>query len=82
MTDAKILIVEDDEPSAAHLEECLENLGYTVCASVSCGHEAVEKAEHKRPDLALVDLGLKGKVSGLETAEQIGSRFDVPVVYL
>ena len=82
MTDVKILIVEDDEPSAAHLEECLENLGYTVCDSVSCGHEAIEKAEHKRPDLALVNLGLEGKVTGLETAEQIGSRFDVPVVYL
>ena len=82
MTDAKILIVEDDEPSAAHLEECLENLGYIVCASVSCGHEAIEKAEHKRPDLALVDLGLEGEISGLETAEQIGSQFDVPVVYL
>ena len=82
MTDAKILIIEDDEPSAAHLEECLGNLGYTVCDSVSCGHEAIEKAEHKRPDLALVDLGLEGKVTGLETAEQISSRFDVPVVYL
>ena len=82
MTDAKILIVEDGEPSAAHLEECLNNLGYTVCDSVSCGHEAIEKAEHKRPDLALVDLGLKGKVTGLETAERIGSKFDVPVVYL
>ena len=82
MTHAKILIVEDDAPSAAHLEECLENLGYTVCAAVSCGHEAIEKAEHKCPDLALVNLGLDGEVSGLETAEQIGSRFDVPVVYL
>ena len=82
MTDAKILIIEDDEPSAAHLEECLGNLGYTVCDSVSCGHEAIEKAADKPPDLALVDLGLEGKVTGLETAERIGSRFDVPVVYL
>ncbi|MYK39836.1 MAG: PAS domain S-box protein, partial [Gemmatimonadetes bacterium] len=82
MTDAKILIVEDDEPSATHLEECLKNLGYTVCASVSCGHEAIEKAEHKRPDLALVNIGIEGEISGLETAEQIGSKFDVPVVYL
>ena len=82
MTDAKILIVEDDKPSTAHLEECLENLGYTVCAAVSCGHQAIEKAADLRPDLALVDLGLKGKISGLETAERIGSQFDVPVVYL
>ena len=82
MTNAKILIVEDDEASAAHLEECLKNLGYAVCAAVSCGHQAIEKAADLRPDLALVDLGLDGEFSGLETAEQIGSRFDVPVVYL
>ena len=82
MTDAKILIVEDDESSAAHLEECLKNLGYAVCDAVSCGREAIEKAADMRPDLALVDLRLEGEVTGLETAAQIGSRFDVPVVYL
>ena len=50
-----------------------------------CGfvrREAIEKAADIRPDLALVDLRLEGEVTGLETAEQIGSRFDVPVVYL
>ena len=54
MTDAEILIVEEDEPGAAHLEECLENLGYTVCAALSCGHEAIETVSEKCPDLALV----------------------------
>ena len=82
MTDAKILIVEDDESGAAHLEECLKNLGYAVCDAVSCGREAIEKAADMRPDLALVDLRLEGEVTGLEAAAQIGSRFDVPVVYL
>ena len=60
MTNAKILIVEDDEPSAAHLEECLKNLGYTVCAAVSCGHQAIEKAADKRPDLAWLISDLTG----------------------
>ena len=31
MTDAKILIVEDDKSSTARLEECLENLGVHEC---------------------------------------------------
>ena len=82
MANAKILIVEDDKSSAAHLEECLKNLGYAVCAAVSCGREAIEKAEHTLPDLALVKLGLKGNLTGPETGKRIGSRFDVPVVYL
>ena len=43
---------------------------------------ALEQATLARPDLALVDLGLGGAISGPATAAQLGSRFDVPVVYL
>ena len=82
MTDAKIMIVEDDASGAAHLEECLKNLGYTVCAAVSCGRQAIERAADTHPDLTLVNLHLEGEVTGPEVAEQIGSRFGVPVVYL
>ena len=82
MTNAKILIVEGDKAVAAHLQECLQNLGYRVCAAVSRGREAVEKAAASPPDLALVDLGLEGELTGPETGERIGSRFGVPVAYL
>ena len=82
MTHARILIVAKDQTSAAQLEECLNNQGYTVCAAVCCGRQAIEEAADRSPDLALVDLELQGTVSGLETGEQIGSRFDFPVVYL
>ena len=73
LTDAKILIVVDDESGAAHLEACLKSLGYTVCAAVSSGRRALESAGAARPDLALVDLGLEGELTGPETGERIGS---------
>ena len=82
MTDAKIMIVEDNISDAAHLEECLKNLGYTVCAAVSSGRQVLEKAADTHPDLALVNLCLEGEITGPEVAEQIGSRFDIPVLYL
>ena len=82
MTNAKILVAQDAHPGAADLRERLESLRYTVCATVSSGREALEKAEEMRPDLALIDLGLEGDVNGIEAAEQIGSRFDIPVIYL
>ena len=82
MTDAKIMIVEDNASGATHLEECLKNMGYMVCATVSCGHQAIEKAADTHPDLALVNLRLKGEITGPGVAEQIGNRFDVPVLYL
>ena len=75
---SKILIVQSDHTT--HLEERLKNLGYTVCATVSSAQEAIEKAATMRPDLALIDLELKGEITGIDAAEQIGSR--MPVIYL
>ena len=40
------------------------------------------EAEEKRPDLVLMDIVLQGEMDGIETASQIRSRFDIPVVYL
>ena len=82
MTDAKIMIVEDNISDAAHLEECLKNLGYTVCATVSSGRQAIKKAADTHPDLALINLCLEGEITGPEVAEQIGNQFDIPVLYL
>ena len=82
MTDAKIMIVEDNISDAAHLEECLKNLGYTVCAAVSCGRRAIKKAADLHPDLVLINLCLEGEITGPEVAEQIGNQFDIPVLYL
>ena len=45
------------------------------------GTTSVAAAGQARPDLALVDLGLEGELSGQEAGERIGS-LDVPVVYL
>ena len=82
MANAKILVIQDDSAGVADLEECLKGLGYTVCASVSSGQQAIEKAAGMCPDVALIDLGLKGDVNGTEVGERIGSRFDIPVIYL
>ena len=79
MTNAKILVVQDQDPATAGLEEGLDSLGYTVCATVSSAPRAVEEAAETHPDLALIDLGLGDSV---EAAEQIGGRFGVAVIYL
>ena len=76
----RILIVDGD--GAAHLQERLQCLGYAVCGAVACGRRAVAEARRTRPDVALVDLGLSGELTGPETAQRIGDRFDVPVIFL
>ena len=80
MTNASILIILDDDSDAAALAERLNDLGYAVCGTLSCGRQAIEKAAVLHPDLALIDLELSGEVEGLEVAEQLGGR--TPVIYL
>jgi PAS domain S-box-containing protein len=79
---AQILVVEDDSIVAMELQNGLQSLGYAVAAVASYGEEAIEKAAETRPDLVLMDIRLKGNVDGVETAEEIRVRFDIPVIYL
>ncbi len=78
----KILVLESEAEDAMHLCDRLVRLNYSVVGFSCCGEEAIEKADQSRPDLVLVDLGLKGVLDGIEAAGQIRAGFQIPVVYL
>lgn len=79
---ARILVVEDEGIVAKDIQNTLKGLGYGVSALASSGEEAIDKAAETHPDLVLMDIALKGEMDGVEAAEQIRARFDIPVVYL
>jgi len=82
MEKIKILIVED-EPRVGEVTKCiLESRGYTVISIVSSGEEAIKIVGGMRPDVVLMDIELSGDIDGINAAEQIHDRFNVPVVYL
>lgn len=78
----RILVVEDEAIVAMALQARLENLEYAVVGVVASGEEAIERAAELSPDLVLMDIRLDGAMDGIEAAEQIRVRFDIPVVYL
>jgi CheY-like chemotaxis protein len=78
----KILVVEDEHIVAMDLMSRLRNLGYEVPDSASSGEEAIEKAGRWRPDLVLMDIFLNGEMDGIQAAEQIRSRYNIPIIYL
>jgi len=82
MRRARILIVEDQEILAKVLADNLAVLGYEVLGHVSTGEAAVASAEELKPDLVLMDIVLEGEMDGIQAAEQISSKSDVPVVYM
>ena len=78
----RILIVEDESIVAKDIQMSLRKLGYNVVAICSNGEDAIRAAEEHGPDLVLMDIMLKGDMSGIEAAEQIRSRFNMPIIYL
>ena len=68
---ANILITEDEAIVRKDIERCLTSLGYNVVATADSGKEAIEKALEHKPDLCLMDIMIKGDMSGISAAEEI-----------
>ncbi len=77
-----ILIVEDDRQAARDLQQALGRLGYDAYAVATSAEEAVSHASKRRPDLVLVDVGIKGQIDGIDAAVILHGRYGVPIVYL
>jgi diguanylate cyclase len=82
MSHKKILIVEDESIIAEDISDSLISRGYQITGIVYSGEEAIESAAEFRPDLVLMDVNLQGEIDGVTAAEEIRSRFQIPVVFL
>jgi PAS domain S-box-containing protein len=82
MADTRLLVVEDESIVAMDIKHRAEGLGYHVLNIASSGEEAIEKTDEDRPDLILMDIVLKGKMDGIQAAQIIRDKYDIPVVYL
>lgn len=78
----RILIVEDESIIAINLKESLESFGYDALEIVTSAEKAVEMAAGLRPDLVLMDIRLRGSMDGIQAADQIWSRLQIPVIYV
>src|SRR5690606_12187002 len=79
---SKILIVEDERIVALDLAEILKSLSHEVIGIASTGKDAIKIVNDILPDLILMDIRLKGVMDGIETAREINTLADIPVVYL
>ena len=77
---AKILITEDERIIAEDLKLTLQSFGHEVTAICASGEEAITKTRELLPDLILMDIQLKGKLSGIEAAHILKSS-KIPVIF-
>lgn len=77
-----ILLVEDELIFAQDLRNKLERAGFSVVGVACTSDEAFALADRYAPRLILMDIRLKGGEDGIETAQRILRRLDVPIIYL
>ena len=79
---AKILVVEDERIVAEDIQRSLIALGYQVVGMASSGKDALRLVEEKSPELILMDIVIRGNLTGIDTSHQIRRQYNIPVVYL
>lgn len=82
MTKISVLVVEDESIVSKDIQLTLKKLGYEVVGSATTGENAVELALSLEPDVILMDIMLKGAMSGVEAAESIQKEISVPIIFL
>lgn len=82
MTSIKIAVVEDEMIIANHINDLLGQMGYEVMDPCVTYGEAIELLESEQPDLVLLDIHLAGKKTGLDVAQVINEKFNIPFIFL
>ena len=84
MTDnpIKILVVEDEMIIGAKVSMFLSELGYEVTGILPRAEEALMQLEENRPDIALLDINLKGNMDGIALAQVLHNEHHIPVIFL
>jgi len=90
----RILIVEDEAIISGDLNSRLTTMGYEVAGIADNGPEAVRMAKEAKAqalaqaqsqplvNLVLMDVVLKGPIDGLQTAREIKTDCDLPIIFL
>ena len=82
MSNANILIVEDDRIVAEDIKGCLIDLGHSVSGIIPSGEEALKLLSETRPDLVLMDVVMPG-MNGFQATRQISKNTEtssIPVI--
>jgi DNA-binding LytR/AlgR family response regulator len=82
MEKLNIFIVEDESIVAKDIQNSLVKLGYHVVGIANNGKDAIEKITELMPDLVLMDIMIKGDLTGIDVSEKIKEKVSVPVIFL
>jgi CheY-like chemotaxis protein len=77
----RILVVEDEVLVADYISDIVEEAGHEVVAVAPSGEQALDYLERNGIDLAILDIKLKGRLTGIDVAAST-CRCSIPHVYI
>ena len=81
MDKKKVMIIEDEIDILLLYKDYLNSKGFSVQATSTTANEALKDYENFYPNMIILDYNLPGKLSGLEAAKQILTRYpSVPII--
>ncbi len=75
----KILIVEDEAIVAMEIESFLQSTGFNVIGKAGNSSKAIDLAMKFLPDIILMDVNIKGELSGIDTSFEI-LKYSKPII--
>jgi len=78
----KVLIIEDDPIIADYLSQLLSSEGLTVLGVAHTGERALDMLHSLSPNLCICDIHLGTGMSGIDVAEVISSKYQLPYIFL
>ncbi len=78
----RIILIADDPNSARDIQNRLQRVSYDVTAMTATADEVITRADELRPDVIIMDVGLKEETDGVEVAQQIKSLHDIPIIFI
>ena len=76
-----ILVVEDESIVSKDIQNSLKKIGYNVVGACNNAQEAIDLATELHPDVVLMDIMLKGNLTGIDAADKI-KLLNIPVIFL
>ena len=82
MSKLRVLIVEDEPVIAENISMYLDNADFEVSGIAYDSAEANEQLQHNTPDAAILDINLESDEDGIDIANRINQRYQLPFLFL
>lgn len=82
MENYRILIVEDEVLIAEDIRISLNELGYDISDICYDSENAMDSIYKSRPDMVILDINIRGSKNGIEIAEIINEKYQIPFIFL